>query len=116
MRKEKFYKYLAALEKRNCLSTLLTKDSPGYTLYLVLVVLSILAIFSGIVILSLHNATISVNSDFNKLQARFLAESGGARLVKDLAYFALALASLPFAVAEAACGAGATVMMEARKR
>jgi SAM-dependent methyltransferase len=49
-------------------------------------------------------------------RVRRVAESGGARLVKDLAYFALALASLPFAVAEAACGAGATVMMEARKR
>jgi len=44
------------------------------------------------------------------------AESGGARLVKDLTYFALVVASLPFAVAEAACGAGSTVMIEARPR
>ena len=43
-------------------------------------------------------------------------ESGGARLAKDLAYFALVVASLPFAVAEAACGAGSTVMIEARVR
>jgi 2-polyprenyl-3-methyl-5-hydroxy-6-metoxy-1,4-benzoquinol methylase len=49
-------------------------------------------------------------------RVRRVAESGGARLVKDLAYFALVLASLPFAVAEAACGAGATVMIEARPR
>jgi hypothetical protein len=37
-------------------------------------------------------------------------------LVKDLAYFALVAASLPFAMAEAACGAGSTVMIEARPR
>jgi SAM-dependent methyltransferase len=49
-------------------------------------------------------------------RVRRVAESGGARLAKDLAYFALVVASLPFAAAEAACGAGATVMIEARKR
>ena len=49
-------------------------------------------------------------------RVRRVAESGGARLAKDLAYFALVVASLPFAVAEAACGAGSTVMIEARPR
>jgi len=49
-------------------------------------------------------------------RVRRVAEGGGARLAKDLAYFALVVASLPFAVAEAACGAGATVMVEARAR
>ena len=49
-------------------------------------------------------------------RVRRVAESGGARLVKDLTYFALVVASLPFAVVEAACGAGSTVMVEARKR
>jgi len=39
-----------------------------------------------------------------------------ARLVKDLAYFALVLASLPFTLVEAACRAGSTVMIEARPR
>ena len=49
-------------------------------------------------------------------RVRRVAESGGTRLVKNLAYLALVLASLPFAVLEAACGAGSTVMIEARKR
>jgi hypothetical protein len=49
-------------------------------------------------------------------RVRRVAESAGARLAKDLAYLALAAAALPFALAEAACGAGSTVMMEARKR
>ena len=49
-------------------------------------------------------------------RVRRVAESGGARLLKDLAYFALVVASLPFALVEAACGAGSTVMIEARKR
>jgi SAM-dependent methyltransferase len=43
----------------------------------------------------------------------------GARsgvLIRDALYFALVLASLPFAMAEAAFGAGSTIMIEARKR
>jgi hypothetical protein len=44
------------------------------------------------------------------------AESGGARLIKDLVYLALTLAAVPFAAIEAACGAGSTVMVEARVR
>jgi len=38
------------------------------------------------------------------------------RLVKDLLYGALALAALPFTALEAACGAGSTIMIEARKK
>ena len=49
-------------------------------------------------------------------RVRRVAESAGARLAKDLAYFTLAAAALPFTLAEAAFGAGSTVMMEARKR
>jgi len=49
-------------------------------------------------------------------RVRRVAETTGVRLLKDLAYFALVLASLPFALLEAACGAGSTVMIEARKR
>jgi SAM-dependent methyltransferase len=49
-------------------------------------------------------------------RVRRVAESDGARLAKDLAYLALAAAALPFTLAEAAFGAGSTVMMEARKR
>jgi len=47
-------------------------------------------------------------------RVRRVAETGGTRLMKDLAYFALVVASLPFAAAEAAAGAGSTVMLEAR--
>ncbi len=41
-------------------------------------------------------------------------ESNGARLARDLAYFALVVGSVPFAVLEAMLGAGSSVMMEAR--
>ena len=47
-------------------------------------------------------------------RVRRIPETGTVRLAKDLAYFALAVAALPFAAAEAAFHAGATVMMEAR--
>jgi SAM-dependent methyltransferase len=43
-------------------------------------------------------------------------EAPGVRLLRDLMYFSLVAASLPFAALEAACGAGATVMVEARPR
>jgi len=48
-------------------------------------------------------------------RVRRVSESGAARLARDLVYFALVIASLPFAVAEAACRAGSTVMIEARR-
>jgi SAM-dependent methyltransferase len=43
------------------------------------------------------------------------SESSGARLAKDLLYFALVLASVPFAAAEAILQAGSTIMIEAQK-
>jgi hypothetical protein len=49
-------------------------------------------------------------------RVRHVKESGGARLAKDLAYFSLVVAALPFTVAEAAFRAGSTVMIEARRR
>jgi len=49
-------------------------------------------------------------------RVRRVAESGGARLAKDLAYLAMVLAATPFAALEAAFGAGSTVMVEARAR
>jgi SAM-dependent methyltransferase len=49
-------------------------------------------------------------------RVRRIAEGGGARLIKDLVYLALTLAAVPFAALEAACGAGSTVMVEARMR
>lgn len=48
-------------------------------------------------------------------RVRRVPETGSARLMKDLTYFGLVVASVPFAVAEAACGAGSTVMIEARR-
>lgn len=42
-------------------------------------------------------------------------ESTARRLALDLAYFALVVAALPFAVVEAAAGCGATIMIEAVK-
>jgi hypothetical protein len=37
-------------------------------------------------------------------------------LFKDLAYMALVVAALPFTLLEAACRAGSTSMVEARKK
>jgi len=48
-------------------------------------------------------------------RVRRVREGSGARLAKDLAYFALVLAALPFTAAEAAFRAGSTVMIEARR-
>jgi SAM-dependent methyltransferase len=47
---------------------------------------------------------------------RHVIETPRERLWKDLAYVALVGASLPFTVLEAACRAGSTIMVEARKR
>jgi len=49
-------------------------------------------------------------------RVRRIAESQWMRLAKDLLYFAILVASVPFTVAEAACRAGSTIMIEARKR
>ena len=47
---------------------------------------------------------------------RGVEESDRTRLFKDLAYLGLAAAAVPFTMLEAACRAGATVMIEARKK
>ena len=49
-------------------------------------------------------------------RVRRIPESGAAKLIKDLVYFGILLLGLPFTLAEAACGAGSTVMVEARRR
>ena len=61
-------------------------------------------------------SSLSPSLDPMARRVRRVAESGGARLAKDLAYFALVVASVPFTVLEAACHAGSTVMIEARPR
>lgn len=48
-------------------------------------------------------------------RVRHTDESPKARLIKDLAYFGLVVGAVPFTLLEAACGAGSTVMLEARK-
>lgn len=47
---------------------------------------------------------------------RRVAETPGRRLIKDLAYFSLVLAAAPFAVIEAACRAGSSITIEARRK
>jgi SAM-dependent methyltransferase len=47
---------------------------------------------------------------------RHVDETPNQRLLKDLVYLALTVGSLPFTLLEAACRAGSTVMVEARKK
>jgi len=49
-------------------------------------------------------------------RVRKLPETPGMKLFKDLVYLALATAAIPFTLLEAACRAGSTVMVEARKK
>lgn len=46
---------------------------------------------------------------------RGVRENAAARLLKDLLYAGLTAAAIPFTLFEAACGAGSTIMIEARK-
>jgi SAM-dependent methyltransferase len=49
-------------------------------------------------------------------RVRRIRETPAAKLAKDLLYLALVAASLPFTLLEAACRAGSTVIVEARKK
>jgi SAM-dependent methyltransferase len=49
-------------------------------------------------------------------RVRRVPETPGAKLGKDLAYFGLMALSIPFALLEATCRAGATIMVEARRK
>jgi len=49
-------------------------------------------------------------------RVRKLRESPTMKLAKDMLYFGTVLAALPFTLFEAACGAGSTIMVEARKK
>ena len=49
-------------------------------------------------------------------RVRKVKESNNVRILKDLLYFGLVLGALPFTILEAACQAGSTVMVEARKK
>jgi hypothetical protein len=47
---------------------------------------------------------------------RQVPETPRQRLMKDLLYMGLVIASIPFTLVEAACRAGSTIMVEARKK
>jgi hypothetical protein len=47
---------------------------------------------------------------------RQVEETPRQKAVRDILYFGLVMASLPFAIIESACRAGSTVIMEARKK
>ncbi len=49
-------------------------------------------------------------------RVRGVVEKPGVKLVKDLVYLGLVAVSLPFTLLEAACRAGSTIMVEARKK
>ena len=60
--------------------------------------------------------SISAALDPMSRRVRNVPESISIRLLKDGIYFGLALLCLPFTVIEAACRAGSTIMIEARKK
>jgi SAM-dependent methyltransferase len=60
--------------------------------------------------------SLAPNLDPMARRLRHVAETPRQQLLKDLAYVALAAASLPFTLLEAACRAGSTIMVEARKK
>jgi hypothetical protein len=47
---------------------------------------------------------------------RQIAETPRQRLMKDFLYMALVIGAIPFTLVEAACRAGSTIMVEARKK
>ncbi|HYL78603.1 MAG TPA: class I SAM-dependent methyltransferase [Bryobacteraceae bacterium] len=49
-------------------------------------------------------------------KVRKVHESALLKLAKDFVYFGLVLVALPFTLFEAACGAGSTIMVEARRK
>jgi SAM-dependent methyltransferase len=49
-------------------------------------------------------------------RVRAAPESSGVRLLKDIIYLGLVIAAVPVAALEAACAAGSTIMIEARKK
>lgn len=61
-------------------------------------------------------STLAPQLDPMARRVRRIQESARFRLFKDLAYLALVLASIPFAMLEAACRAGSTIMLEATPR
>lgn len=61
-------------------------------------------------------SSIAVSLDPMGRRVRGLSESTAVRLFKDSVYFGLMLLCLPFTLVEAACRAGSTIMIEAKKK
>jgi SAM-dependent methyltransferase len=61
-------------------------------------------------------SSISPGLDPMARRVRKIPESTSRKLIKDLLYFGLVLGALPFTALEAMCGAGSTIMLEARKK
>jgi hypothetical protein len=49
-------------------------------------------------------------------RVRGLRETPRGKLLRDLVYFALLIVAVPFTLLEAACHAGSTIMLEARRK
>lgn len=49
-------------------------------------------------------------------RVRGLKESGAIKIIKDALYMGLLIGGLPFTLFEAACGAGSTIMLEAKRK
>jgi hypothetical protein len=60
--------------------------------------------------------TIAPALDPMSRRIRAVKETGGTRLLKDMLYLALVIAAIPVTLLEAACRAGSTIMIEARKK
>lgn len=60
--------------------------------------------------------TLAPSLDPMARRVRRVAETPNVRFAKDVGYLALLIAALPFTVLEAACRAGSTLMVEARKK
>ena len=60
--------------------------------------------------------TLAPDLDPMARRVRGVQESTAQKLCKDLIYAALTVASTPFTMLEAACRAGSTIMLEARKK
>ncbi|MBM3787804.1 MAG: class I SAM-dependent methyltransferase [Acidobacteria bacterium] len=61
-------------------------------------------------------SSIAVSLDPMGRRVRGIPETPGLRLLKDAVFFGLVLTCLPFTLVEAACRAGSTIMIEARKK
>ena len=60
--------------------------------------------------------TLALGLDPMSRRIRRVPETPTVKLMRDIAYFSLVLAAIPFTLLEAACRAGSTIMLEARPK